>query len=200
MEKITNQVEKLFSDKNQWDAFLELVPVKDTIRDDWISKLCSPLVQIFNVDDFVDGWDFYPVAGDFRWYLKDFGNDSLYLSLSENVFSLYANVDVLEKESIIQKLRSNKEYGLILSAFERLDYCLEDDDDGYLLKEVGNFSFGCLHDNYLDFDSLAWFANYKNMEFVSQIHGKIDKFRKNQEITELFVKLNKLTTKSIKKK
>lgn len=199
MEKITNQVEKLFSDKEQWDSFLELAPKKDTIKNDWYYKLSPPLIQSFNVDDVIEEWGFYSNPEDFRWYIKDFGNDSLYLAFWGNEFVLFANGEVLQIEAIKQKLRSKK-YSPILSAFERLDYCLDGDDDGYLLKEIGNFSFGDPCDKNIDIYSLSWYANYRNVDFVNQIKSKVDKFRKNQEVMKLFFDLYNLKIENKKRK
>ena len=198
MNKITNQVENLFSEKEQWDSFLELAPQVETITNDWRAKLKSPLNKIFNADDIVEGWEFDSTEYDYRWFLKEFGRNSVYLFFDFVRFGLMANADNMNIASLKKKLRDNN-FLPIIKAFERLDYSLEDDEEWYLLLEIGNFSFGSSCDEHIDQNSLTWFANYKNEEFVSQLHQKVDKFRKNKEITKLFIELNGLTIKNTKK-
>jgi hypothetical protein len=199
MEKITSQVENLFSEKEQWDAFLELSPQVDKIKNDWFTKIKSTLNKIFNVDDIVEGWEFDSTDGDYRWYLKEFGRNTIYLFFDYSSFGLYANGETMNITSLKTKLRE-KACLPIIAGFERLDYCLEDDEEWYLLYETGNFSFGSSSDKYIDGNSLAWFANYRNEDLSFQLHQKVDKFRKNKEITKLFVDLNDLTIKNTKRK
>jgi hypothetical protein len=198
MEKIASQVEKLFSEKEQWDAFLELVPQKDTIKNEWLAKLKPSLIKIFNLDDVVDGWEFDSTENDYRWYLKDFGRNSIYLFFDNFSFGLCANGDIMNIASLKIKLR-DKAFLPIIAAFERLDYCLEDDEEWYLFYETGNFSFGSSLDKNIDEYSLSWYANYRNDDFALQLHQKVDRFRKNKEIIKLLVELNSFTIKNTKK-
>jgi hypothetical protein len=205
MEKITKQVENLFNEKEQWDAFLELCPQLNAIKGDWTAKIKSPLNKIFNVDDIVEGWEFDSTGyDDYRWYLKEFGRDTIFLSFSfchdSPTFGLFANDDTMDIRSLKTKLREKTSLPII-NGFDRLDCCLEDSDEGgYLLYEIGNFSFNSSSDRNIDADSLAWYANYRNEDFVSQLHQKVDKFRKNKDITKLFIELNGLTKKNTKKR
>jgi hypothetical protein len=86
-------------------------------------------------------------------------------------------------------LRERK-YKPVISAFERLDWLLEDPASGYMLIEQSNFSFGDPNDGRIDLDKLAWYANYKTDEFVTQIARKVDRFRKDEKITELLREIN----------
>jgi len=191
-EKITEQVQEIFADKEQWDQFLKLITQKDNIKNDWLGKLKPHLNEIFTVDNVVDEWEFDSTDGDYRWYLKEYGRGSLYLAFWQNKnefqFVLYAEDEKLNI-SLLRKEMRKKEYQHIISAFDRLDYLLEDDEDRYLIKEIGNFSFGDISDTNLDVDSLAWYANYKTDDFVLQIQQKVDKFIKNKDITKLFANL-----------
>ena len=198
-ERITGQVQEIFADKEQWDAFLELIPNKDKIKDDWFDKLKPCLNKIFAVDNIVDEWE-YDSTDQYKWYLKAYGKESLFLAFWWGKdfieFVLYAG-NSLDLTLLKQKLRE-KEYEPIISAFDRLDYYLEEDNEGYLLKEFGNFCFGDISDKTLDVNSLAWYANYKTDEFASQIQQKVDKFIKNKDITKLFKELNDSTKKTRK--
>ena len=197
-EKITKQVQEIFKEKEQWEAFLELIPNKDKIIDDWNSKLKSSLNKMFGVENIVDEWEF-DSTNEFKWYLRSSGKETLYLMLDGTDFCLYANGEILDI-SQLKKLLREKDYLPILSAFERIDYLLEDDEEWYLISETGNFSFGDLSDNNIDSDSLAWYANYKTDDFAKQIQQKVDKFIKNKDITKLLTKLIDVTNIKNKKK
>jgi hypothetical protein len=85
---------------------------------------------------------------------------------------------------------NQQRYSPILSAFDRIDENHGEDSD-YKIIERGNFIFNTDSDGYYNIAQLAWFANYKTLEFVEQIKTKIDNFRKNQEVTNLLVEKNK---------
>jgi len=200
MDIITNQVEDLFKEKEQWNSFLELTPKLETIKKDWFSKLKPSLNNIFNVNDIVEEWEFDSTGdNDYRWYLKEFGRNTVYLFFDCVSFGLYANGDIMNIQ-LLKKILRQKTFLPIRSSLDRLDYCLEDDEGWYLLYETGNFSFGSLSDKNLDEYSLSWYANYRNADFVNQLKNKVDKFRKNQEITKLFFELNNLKIESKRKK
>jgi len=199
MDKITNEVEELFREKEQWESFLELTPKLEIIKKDWFSKLKPSLNSIFNVDDNIEEWEFDSTGdNDYRWYLKEFGRNTIYLFFDCLSFGLYANGEIMNIHSLKSKLRE-KIFLPIRNSLERLDYCLEDDEEWYLIYETGNFSFGSMSDKNLDENSLAWYANYKNEEFTIQLKNKVDKFRKNKDIIKLFFELNNCTIKNTKK-
>jgi len=188
MDKITNEVEELFKEKDQWDSFLELTEKSEKISEDWFSKLKPSLNYIFNVEDINDEWEFDSTGDkDYRWYLKEFGRNTIYLFFDNVSFGLFANGDIMNIQSLKSKLRE-KNFLPIRASLERLDYCLEDDEEWYLIYETGNFSFGSLSDKNIDEKSLAWYANYRNEEFIYQIKNKVDKFRKSKDIIKLFIR------------
>ena len=200
MDIITNQVEDLFKEKEQWDSFLELTPKLETIKKDWFSKLKPFLNSIFNVNDIVEDWEFDSTGdNDYRWYLKEFGRNTVYLFFDNVSFGLCANGDIMNIKTLKSILREEK-FLPVRASLERLDYCLEDDEEWYLLYETGNFSFDTSSNKNIDENSLAWYANYKSEEFTLQIQTKINKFRKNKNIVKLFEELNNYTIKNIKKK
>jgi hypothetical protein len=197
---IIGQVEELFSDAEQWKAFLELIPEKDTIRNAWFSKLKASLNKCFAVENIVDEWGFHSALNDYRWFLKDYGKESLCLVMWGGAaaiegfpsiidFALWVDTEKFDAEAINTLLREKK-YLPIISAFERLDFLLEDASDGYLIAEKSNFTFGDENDGNIPYDMLAWYANYKTQDFVSQVLCKVDRFRKDETITKLLRELN----------
>jgi hypothetical protein len=198
-EKITGQVQEIFADKEQWDAFIELAPNKDNIKNDWLARLKPCMNKLFAVDNIVDEWEYDSTGDEYNWYLKDYGKESLFLAFwwdkEYTEFGLYAGKS-LDLSLLKQKLRE-KEYKPIISAFDHLDYHLEEDDDRGLLRDWGNFCFGDISYKNLDAYSLAWYANYKTEEFASQIQQKVNKYIKDKDITKLFKELNESTNKEL---
>jgi hypothetical protein len=199
-DEIVNQVEGLFSDKEQWTSFLELASQKDFIIESWWQTFRPTVHKCFAIDNFVDDWSFKSWGyWDFRWFIKEFeekslslwsrewnGNYSLVLWADANLFDVVKISDLLEEPK----------YQPIVSAFERLDEIANPVSDVKIL-EHGNYQFGDSMDGHIDFKRLAWYAHYKKEEFVCQILRKIDRFRKDKEVTDLFKEINTLTQKRV---
>jgi hypothetical protein len=203
---IISQVKECFSDKQQWETFCLLAGRKDEIRNGWFLKLKPALNQCFSVEKMVDGWEFYSVDDDYRWYLKDFGIDSLCIALWKSDdgndgettdFCLYANPEII-KMKIVYLLLHKKEYSPILEAFERKDWLFEDESSGYVVSEKGNWVFGDQDDGILNLDKISWYTNYKTDIFVQQIERKVSAFMKNGVVTQLLYEINKEAKKQKK--
>jgi hypothetical protein len=67
---------------------------------------------------------------------------------------------------------------------------------GYIIDEKSNFAFGDENDGNIDYDTLAWYAHYRTADFVYQILRKVDRFRKDEHITELLHKINEATKRA----
>jgi hypothetical protein len=194
--EIANQVEKLFSDNEQWTSFLELSLQRDLIRNSWWQNFRSQMDKCFTVENLVDGWGYTSWdVWDFRWFLKDYGKDSLCLWCGEENGSyslfLWANENLYDPIKISNLLQEHK-YLPIVSAFEG-QVEIPSPDNAVKIAEHGNFQFGDPMDGHFDVDRLAWYAHYKPNELVSQILRKVDRFRKDNEITNLLMKLNSET-------
>jgi hypothetical protein len=205
MSSILEKVNECFSDKQQWETFCDLSPKQGDIRDGWLLKLKPALNQRFSPENLADGWEFYSSDHDYRWYLKKFGHESLHICLwhgegavgTTTDFCLWANSDEVKIHTVYQLLRE-KEYSPVLGAFERKDWCLEDENDGYAIIEKGNWKFGDKNDGNLDLNTIAWYANYKTDEFVAQIQRKVDAFMRNEKITQLLFEINEKASKKKK--
>jgi hypothetical protein len=202
---IIGQVKECFSDKQQWDTFCLLADRKEEIRKGWLLKLKPALNQCFSAEKLVEGWEFYSGDNDYCWYLKEFGPSSLRIALgigddingiegNTTDFALYANPDIVKMKTVYQLLHEKK-YSLILEAFERKDWLLEDGSWGYVAIEKGNWEFGDKNDGSLDLDQIAWYANYKTDLFVQQIDRKVSAFMKNNAVTQLLYEINEKAKK-----
>ena len=148
----------------------------------------------FAVKNVIDRWGFISWnVWDFRWFVKEFEKDSLCLWYHTNTLHLWCNGNFYDKRKVFEMLQEIK-YTPIISSFERQDEIFNADNDCRIV-ERGNFSFGSKNDGHLDIDQLAWYANYETDKFVKQLAEKVDRFRKSQEITELFIEINKTAKK-----
>jgi hypothetical protein len=197
--EIAKQVEELFSDKDQWDSFLELSAQINSIKSSWWQEFREKMNKCFVIDNPVGGWMFLPMGiYDYRWYLKDSGEKSLCLWNREwygnYSLALWADRNLYDIEKI-SKLLQEQKYLPIVSAFERQDEIFDSNSE-IKLFEHGNYHFGDPMDGHLKIDNVVWYAHYKSDELVSQILKKIDRFRKDKEITSLLSDINRETKKS----
>lgn len=195
---ILNQVEELFSDGEQWTSFLELSSQRGFIRDSWWQNFRSQMNKCFAVDNPVDGWGFISWGTwDCRWFLQEFGENSLCLWSREwhgnYSLQLWADQNLYDSKRIADLLQGQR-YLPIISAFERQDE-IPAPDNPVKIMEHGNYQFGDTMDGHYNLDRLAWYAHYKPTELASQILRKVDKFRRDSEIANLLMELNKETKK-----
>jgi hypothetical protein len=198
---IEEQVESLFSEREQWESFLELQGQKDALRDAWWQRFLAKMNRHFAVDNKADGWCYVSdTIRDCRWYLAEFGADSLCVYFGdwgerEYGLGLWAEPAEFAVKKITNLLQETK-YTPILSAFERIDETAYNETNGNIIIEYGNFSFGSSGDgNFNDGDKLAWYAHYQPEAFLSQISRKIDRFRKDPEVSALLAEINRETKK-----
>ena len=157
-----NQVEEVFSDKEQWLSFWKLAEKKEYIRDSWWKTFKSSVEKCFKNDNIVERWEFTSWdTCDFKWFLKEFGDKSLCLWLSEwnerYSLLLWADPDQYDKEKI-EKLLEEERYSPIVSAFERQDEIPV--NSNVHIAEKGNFYFGDEMDGNFGVTRLAWYAHY----------------------------------------
>jgi hypothetical protein len=199
--EIVQQVEELFSDKEQWESFLELWKQKNAIRDTWWHDFSLQMKKCFVIEHAVEGWTYTSWGNwDCRWYLTKYGLDSLCLWGREwggsYSLSLWANSNVCKIEEISRLLQRGQEnkYTPIVSAFDRLDFIGAENQSDKII-ETGNFTFGGdSSDGNFDIDRLAWYAHYKPADLVAQMLAKVDRFR-NPEVTSLLMEINEETKK-----
>lgn len=185
----------LFDTSDKWNAFYELALQADKIKDFYFSKVRAPLTQYF-IDNPVEGWDFEPwgdVRYDLRWFLKDFGKSSVALGVGWrfNFVMTLEDTTGFDNEKVNQLL-SSSEYAKLVLAFERTDIQFE---QRRKFAEVGNYYFNSPNDSNFTEYQLAWYAGNNTDEFVKQIAAKVDRFRKDAEVTRLLHQLNEQSRK-----
>jgi len=195
-QEVFAQAEIFFEKKEEWYSFVNLSDFKDRIAWNWFKNCKQELNKRFQIEELeeTNNWLYHSWGNfEFKWYLKDFGQDSLCLYLQNYQFFLWANGNLFNVEEIT-KLLQQKKYSSIVSAFER-------HDDIFLphqwekVVERGNFVFGDEYDGNFDNLRLSWYANYKPNDLADQIVRKVNRFRNNDEITSLLIEINKLTKK-----
>ncbi len=182
MAILIEQVQDFFSTKQEWETFLELNRNKDLIRNNWFLKLKNKI----NAIPLPDGWGTISWGyWDYRWFIKDYGSESLCLWLAGNSLRIWANRNVLDSKKVYDLLLDSR-YSLIKSAFDEI-YEIYDSNNEIRFEERGNFSFdGEPASGNIDIDKMAWYANYKTNELAEQIIIKVNKFITNQNITKMF--------------
>jgi hypothetical protein len=194
-KELLNQAITIFDSPEKWNAFVELANQKETIKGYYFQKLKQPLLNYFNANP-VEGWVCEPWGDqlyDIRWYLKDFGKNSIALAIGWRFnFVLHIeDINAFDTKKIDDLLRSD--YSIILSSFDRVDRQFENQ---LKVVEVRNYSFNSPYDtNFEDsqLDKLSWFAGNKTESFVEQIIKKVERFRQDKDLTKMLYDLNAQT-------
>lgn len=193
-QELLKQAKAMFDSPEKWNAFLELVWQKDEIRNQWFVKLKEEANKKFSTDECVEGWVFNSWGvWDMHWYLKAHGDKSIGLLLGWwGEMTLCCNGDFYDTTKIHDLLRSER-YAPLLNCFSRIDRFYE---GGRLAIEIRNFSFGSPYDTKFDLDRLSWYAGNHTEDFLNQIADKVNRFRKDANITSLLNELNSETSKN----
>lgn len=186
-QELMNQALNLFDTPEKWNAFLELYSQRDEMRNQWYGKLRELSIKRFNTIDVVDGWSFKPSNSiDMCWYLTEYGDQSIRI-----VFGWCAEMTLFYDGvnfSKMNDLMKNKRFSPILEGFQKLDGVFQGNRIAY---ESRNFIFESPYDTKFDCDRLAWFAGNQTESFVDQIVKKVNRFRKDDNLTVLLGELNK---------
>jgi hypothetical protein len=191
--EIISHVESLFSDKEQWDSFLDIANARNFIRDTWWKKFLSEMNKSVK---FIQNWGYATNNHfDYHWYINEFGMNSFCLIAANlgNRFSLglWAPQNKYNIKKLSELLKQEKYGEPIKAKFDRLDYI---GDETAEWKYAEYFAFDGLKGSEPDiYDRLAWYANYKTTELVSELISKINKFREDEEITKILSELNNET-------
>lgn len=187
-----HQASKLFPTFDHWQSFLELADKKDSIWESWFTEATVKIRRHF-VETLPTEWACEPFGvthRDTRWFLREFGLDSLGLSFSNHYrFDLQLrNHQKFDPVKTVGNLRSGEFRGIFM-AFERIDRQF---DLGSELIEIGNFHFQTPNDGNLMHRELAWHAAHQTNDFVDQAIAKIERFTNNEDVTALLKQLNNL--------
>ncbi|HMF71956.1 MAG TPA: hypothetical protein VK616_10800 [Flavitalea sp.] len=198
--ELLNQAVGIFNSSEKWNAFVELANQKENIKWYYFQKLKQPLLNYFNANP-VHGWVCEPWGNqlyDIRWYLKDFGKDSLALAIGWT-FEFHLHLQdtmAFDTDKINELLKTD--HSILLSAFGRVDRQFEENTKA---MESRNYEFGTPYDFNFDnsqIDKLSWFAGNETEKFVQQIIKKVECFRKDENLTKLLYDLNAQTNLRIK--
>jgi len=190
-KEIVNQAIAMFDTPEKWNSFLELSASKDEIRNLWYQKLKTSVTKVFCEENVVNGWSFSTWnTWDFRWYLTEFGRESLCIWMIGHRVGLWVNSNVHDSQKITDLLNTDK-FSLLMSAL-RPDEVFSGD---WKLVEYGNFVFEGPYNLQFDPDRLGWFAGNRTDDFIAQLVQKIDRIRKDETLTGLLIEINKMTKK-----
>ena len=181
-----NEAINLFDTSEKWNSFLELFYQKDKIvMGEWFNKAKISVNNHF-INDLAEGWTFKNWnTWDYKWFLKDFGENSLCIWMYGNRIGLWLNGNLFDSDKANSLLNTEK-YSRLLS-FLRPDEISPYD---WKIIETGNFVFNSVNDGHISSDELAWYAGNQTEELVKQIAEKINRIRKNPELTQLLRELN----------
>ena len=195
-KELINQTMAMFDSAEKWDAFIDLSNMRGDVVNEWFRKIKTPLTAYFQ-KNLPDRWGFeswWDSSCDMRWYLKEFGKNSLALTtVWKYQFCLHLeDASTFDSDLITNRLK-DPEYAEILLAFDRIDE--PPTDPKFKVREIRNYHFDAScpyngHFNDEDVSQLAWYAANRTSEFVSQIISKVERLTNDRKITDLLYKLN----------
>jgi len=189
-QDLLTHVITLFDSFEKWNAFIELSNSRGEIRRRYFDRLKSALVKSF-INDQTD-WCFQPFNTEqYRWFLKEFGSESICLLWRVYDLVLWCNPQFTDVQKV-KDLLNSPDYNTIFNCFETPDsqsfpnlhhFCEE--------RHRFKFSDGNVYSapDEENHEKLAWFAGNMTMEMVEQISTKIKRFQ-TPEITSLLKELN----------
>ena len=193
-KELFNQAAKLFDSLEKWDAYLELVSQEQAIRIHYLKKIKKPLLEYF-INNPAEGWVCQPWSDDnydMRWYLKDFGKDSLAIATGW-LFKFCLHVEDINKfDSLRIDNLLQSEYSFFLSKFEQIENLYT---PNFKVIESRNYVFNTPYDHDFDENHLAWFAGNRTQELVNQIIAKVERFTKDEEMTRMLREVNEKAKK-----
>jgi len=194
MEKeLYNQSLEMFDTAEKWIAFTDLAKQKDNFRNTYLNRAAQALFKYFTSNP-VEGWTcevWHNNVIDLRWYLTDFGKDSLALGVVWNYHFTLHLMNKLRFDTNKVDALLKTEYSLIMSSFDRVDRQFEPE---IKVMENRNYVFGDPCDSNFEneyIDRLAWYAGNQTEKFVSQIINKVERFTKNEKLTKMLYEINK---------
>lgn len=180
-----NEAINLFDTPEKWNSFIELSNKRNDINNEWFKRAKVVTINHF-INDIVENWSFINWnTWDYRWFLEEFGKESFSIWMFGNRIGLWVNGAEYDSIKATSLLRTER-YSPLLS-FLRADEIFQGD---WKIAELGNFSFDSNSDGNIENVELAWYAGNKTEEFVNQIAEKVNRIRKNPELTELLRELN----------
>ncbi len=188
-QQLITQAQAIFDTPEKWNSFLELISLKDEIRNQWYTKLKEDAIMKFSTDEHVDGWAFKAWGlWDMRWYQEKHGEKSISIVLSWwGQIALWCDSSRYNMSELERQL-NNETFAPLKTCFTRLDGF---NNENCLLYECRNYSFeNSPYNTKFDLERLAWYAGNNTELFLSQIVEKVNRFRKDEQMNLLIDKLN----------
>lgn len=190
--ELLNQTMAIFDTPEKWNSYLELKNAFNQIKAQWINKLRNNISGVFNKNK-LDGWEFKQSEShlQFKWYLKDFGPNSLSILMSYAQIGLWVWPDNFDVQKINDLLLSD-EYKSLGDTFipDKTSDC-----NKWVLLESGKFYFESQDDGKFEFDNLLWYAEHQTDSFLNQLIAKVDRIRRDDKLTNLLREINQKTKK-----
>jgi len=182
---------KLFPTLEHWQSFVELSNEREAIAKFWFVEATNRIRRHF-METLGPEWvcePFHDTRSDTRWFLEEFGPESLGICYFEHyTLLLRRHNDEKFDNHKISTLLKKCEYRAVQLAFDRIDQRFP--AWNAQLLESGNFKFGTAHDGNIPPLELAWHAAHQMDAFVDQAVLKIERFTKSPNVTELLRQLN----------
>jgi len=187
---------EIFPTYDHWRSFNKLADQRESLYYAWLGS-ATQLVRQHFLNNTPAEWELVSWGDtrvDTKWYLREFGPDSLCLVIAWEYELQLRLIDqvAFDSAAITRELESGN-FSKLKQAFDRIDrYMLPDSK----LMERRNYKFGIPTDTELSGWDLAWCAAFKTEDFVSQVVEKIERFVKDTEVTEQIRKLNRIGSRS----
>jgi hypothetical protein len=109
-QEVFSKAEIFFQEKEEWYSFLNLVEYRDRIFGNWFLKCKAELNIRFQTNEIdFNEWLYFSWGNfSFKWYLKEFGPESLCLLFENSTLHLWANGNIYDVEKIHELLQNNK--------------------------------------------------------------------------------------------
>lgn len=192
MVNITKQIADIFTSVDKWNTFYEMCNYRDKIADDYWSRPTEKILKYYR-DNPSNRWcceQFGEKPWDINWYLVDFGTKSLSIHIRW-WYELHLRVEDLNRfdTTKINDMLKEIQYSKVLSSFDRIDRRYETESKA---MEYRNYSFGSKNGNNFKDERVEfnWYVGNETEKFVDQLIKKVDRFVRDEEITNLIYMIN----------
>lgn len=194
-KELISQAAKMFESESveKWNAFIELCWGKGEIRQFYFMKFRSAMLTHFS-KGIINPWDFVSINQEqYRWFIKDFKQDSIVLLWDVNRLYLWCNPSLVKVDEATNLLKT-PDFAPVISCFDPCDVIGIGGQREYLYGETHRYKFNETEfiqrtDNEQGHLELSWYAGNRTNELINQITDKVNKFR-TPEITKLMIDLN----------
>lgn len=182
-KQLTNAAIEVFSSFDKWDAFINLIELRDGIQKVWVEKAKSKIKENFRSNE---KWKVeYGNWCDVRWYLISPSSIRMNFWLSwDGNFHFVIPIENGPRAEVVKEIFGQIKYDSIRYVWgtdvqTNINFEIK-------LRQEGKWLFGCDYDNDLKYDRLVWFFGNETEKFIQQIKDKVEAFQCS-EIVELLL-------------